>query len=297
MASFLANEEYFDERPIGGRPYVERGVHSLEDLVYTFRWENRAATCDGQVTWQLGTSAVVGPNTTGGEGNTQILGVDLTRRRAPSEDEHAWPFTLWTSEFMVRRYAADRYTDLDGAQPGQGTILPSETLWDWGFYTQLLRGFRPHWAWGIRYEYVSGSGASLDAALQPINRNQDPFRDDRHRVSPLVSYLPSEFLRIRFQYNFDHAMHLPSKTAHSFWLSAEFILGAHPARPDLTGQGQGLKPVSATRPGSPAAGLVGRPPRRPAGGRRRVGRSGPASDAGPGSRRPSGPQRPARCGP
>lgn len=229
MASFLANEESFDERPIGGRPFVARGVHSLEDLLCTFRWESRATTCCGQVTWQLGASALLGPNATGPEGDTQIFGVDLSRRRTPCEDEHDWPVSLWTSEFMIRRYAAERYSEPRGVAPPGHAILPAETLWDWGFYTQVLRGFRPRWAWGIRYEYVSGSGDSLDADLRPIDRNQDPFRDNRHRLSPLLAYSPSEFSRFRFQYNFDYAWHLPSKNAHSFWLGAEFILGAHPA--------------------------------------------------------------------
>ncbi|RPJ00267.1 MAG: hypothetical protein EHM36_14880, partial [Deltaproteobacteria bacterium] len=38
MASFLANEEFIEERPIGGRPFVNRDVRSLKDLVYLGRW-------------------------------------------------------------------------------------------------------------------------------------------------------------------------------------------------------------------------------------------------------------------
>ncbi|MBI2194937.1 MAG: hypothetical protein HYU36_23400 [Planctomycetes bacterium] len=33
MASFLTNDEFLEERPIGGRPFVERDVRTLEDLV------------------------------------------------------------------------------------------------------------------------------------------------------------------------------------------------------------------------------------------------------------------------
>ena len=60
-------------------------------------------------------------------------------------------------------------------------------------------------------------------------RHPHPFRDDRHRISPLISWQPSEFSRLRFQYNFDRADHLPDKEAHSVWLGVEFMYGAHPA--------------------------------------------------------------------
>ena len=47
------------------------------------------------------------------------------------------------------------------------------------------------WATGVRYEYGGGSGQSIGG------RQNDPFRADRHRVSPLLIWQPSEFTRIR----------------------------------------------------------------------------------------------------
>src|SRR3990172_8861212 len=57
-------------------------------------------------------------------------------------------------------------------------------------------------------------------------RHPHPFRDDRHRISPLISWQPSEFSRLRFQYNFDRADHLPYKEAHSVWLVVGVMYGA-----------------------------------------------------------------------
>ena len=80
---------------------------------------------------------------------------------------------------------------------------------DWGFYTQLLYGFHPGWAAGLRYEFTGGSGESV---REFGSRNQDPFRDDRHRVSPLLAWYITEFSRLRLQYNYDRADHLKSTT-------------------------------------------------------------------------------------
>jgi hypothetical protein len=229
MASYLANEEYFEERPIGGRPFVYRDVHSIGDLTYSVRWENSWTTCCEEVTWLFGMSGAFGPNCTGFSGNTQVYGLDLTRKWKPEKNERGWPFTIWQSEFIIRRYWADSYFGPDPTNPETTLSLPSEMLSDWGFYTQYLYGFKPKWAIGLRYEYVWGTNYSLNQDYVPISNNQDPFRDDRHRVSPLLAWYVTEFSRFNFQYNFDYAQHLPTKSAHSFWLGAEFMLGSHPA--------------------------------------------------------------------
>lgn len=228
MPSFLANQEYFDERPVGGRPFVYRQVHSIGDLTYSARWENSWTRCNEQVTWLFGMSGAFGPNCTGFSGNTQIYGLDLTRKWKPENNNRGWPFTIWTSEIMIRRYYADSY---DGPNPNGGgdLSLPSEMLTDCGFYSQFLYGFKPKWAIGLRYEYLWGSGYSLNSDYQPISLNQDPFRDTRHRLAPLLAWYLTEYSRFNFQYNFDYAEHLPTKNAQSFWLGAEFMLGSHPA--------------------------------------------------------------------
>ena len=61
-----------------------------------------------------------------------------------------------------------------------------------------------------------------------VARAADPFRNERWRLSPLLEWAPSEFSRVRFQYNFDHAEHLDDKGAHSFWLGLQILWGKHP---------------------------------------------------------------------
>ena len=222
-SSFLANEEFFAERPIGGRPFVKRDVKSLKDLLYSIRWENFWNLSD-TVSTKLGVSGLFGPNATGPDGDTRIYGADLKLRWRPGNNFRGWPFFLWQSEVMQRDYTADRF--LDDSDPAKIITLPRETLHDWGLYTQALYGCQYGWAAGLRYEYAGGSGASV---LVFNGRDADPFRDDRHRLSPLLVWHPSEFSRIRLQYNYDRAEHLEHKDAHSVWLGVEFLYGAHPA--------------------------------------------------------------------
>jgi outer membrane receptor protein involved in Fe transport len=166
----------------------------------------------------------------------------------PEKNYQGWPFLLFEAEIMGRRYRADRsfFTPGEPGEPGDpdagipptpgtpDTFVKGQTLRDWGFYAQLLWGFHPRWAVGMRGEYASGggNGISFDAATetaQLVPRSTDPFRDNRYRLSPLLVWHPSEFSRLRLQYNHDWAGHLPGRTADTVWVGVEFLYGAHPA--------------------------------------------------------------------
>ena len=220
MASFLASEEFFDERPIGNRPFVKQEVKALKDLVHLIKMDNSLDLAE-DITAKIGISGLYGPNATGGNGETIIYGADLVLKWRPAEQVRGWPFLILESEIMKRDYKSAAY--LDGSDPENVIDLQEETLKDWGFYAQILYGFMPRWAAGLRYEYATGSGESIDG------RNNDPFRDDRSRISPLLTWMLTEFSRVRIQYNYDHADHLPDKEAHSVWLGIEFMYGVHPA--------------------------------------------------------------------
>lgn len=219
MASFLANDEFFEERPIGGRPFVHRGVKTLQDLVYLARLDN-SWDLTSELTAKLGLSGLYGPNTTGPEAETFIYGADLLLKWRPATNERGWPFLVWESEVMKRDYEAAAF--FDDSDPANPIDLAGTTLRDWGLYTQLLYGFQPGWAAGMRYEYATGSAESVEG------RGNDPFRNNRQRISPLLLWHPSEFSRLRLQYNYDRADHLVDEEAHSVWMGVEFMYGAHP---------------------------------------------------------------------
>jgi hypothetical protein len=229
MASFLASDELFEERAIGGRPFAEPGVRRSDDLVYLARWVNGVDLSD-TVSTQLGVSALFGPNATGNDGRTNVFGGDVVVKWRPLSTDRGWPFVKFQAELLYRDYHADEFFGcLEGEEDeacGDPVFLDDEDLRDWGGYAQILWGFRRGWETGIRYEYGSGSG---DTILAFDGRDADPFRADRHRVSPLLVFHPSEFSRLRLQYNYDLADDLGKDDVHSVWAGLEFLFGAHPA--------------------------------------------------------------------
>lgn len=179
MPSFLANDEFYEERSIGGRPFVEEDADAFNALVYLLRWENGFDLGD-EWSGAAGVSSLFGPNATGPDGTTVIYGADVVVRWRPVRNERGWPYFLWQLEVMCRDFKADDVVADD-------VMLAGATLEDWGFYTQALYGWTRGWRGGVRLEYASGSGESVDGS------GNDPFRDDRYRVSPLLEWLPSEF--------------------------------------------------------------------------------------------------------
>ncbi len=204
---------------VGGRPVVKTATGSPKDLLYLARWKN-AWNWNDSLTTLLGFSGLFGPNGTGADGRTYLYGADMVWKWQPPNHFRGWPFVTWQSEAMFRDYVADRFV----AEDDSAAVVPRDTLHDWGLYTQVLWGFHPQWAAGLRYEYAGGSGPSLNDG-----RQNDFLRDDRQRVTPLIVWQPSEFTRIRLQYDFDHARFLSDDEAHSVWLGIEVLYGAHPA--------------------------------------------------------------------
>jgi hypothetical protein len=230
MQSFDASDELFEERPVAGRPFDSAGTRSTSDLVYLLRWVNGFDLSD---TWagQVGFSGLLGPNATGSDGETWIYGSDFVLKWTPLSSDRGFPFVRLEGEVLKRRYDADSFfgcVDPDEDPCLAPISVPSETLDDWGGFLQAMWGFRRGWSVGLRGEYAKGSGGS-NAALG-YERREDPFRDDRVRISPLLVYQPTEFSRIRLQYNWDRADFLEGENhASSVWLGLEFLFGSHPA--------------------------------------------------------------------
>ncbi len=226
MSSFFASDEFFEERPIGGRPFTDQEVRSLEDFLYLARLDNSWDLSD-EVTIKLGASGLIGSNATGSDAMTYIYGADLLLKWRPLASDRGYPFVAWQSEIMRRDYEADDFFDEgDPVDPTDDLTLDDDTLHDWGVYTQVLYGFVRNWAVGLRYEYAGGKGRSVDVYN---GRDEDPFRDNRHRLSPLITWRATEFSRIRLQYNYDETDHLDSNDAHSVWVGFEVLIGQHPA--------------------------------------------------------------------
>lgn len=205
------------EEELFGRPGDDRGVRNLGDLLYVPRYVTAFDLSDEQ-TLVLGLSGAFGPNASGDSTDSQIYGADVFWKWKPVWQSEGFPFVTFQTEAMGRRYeagAADLDADGDGVPD---STLPRENLYDWGFYSQATYGFTQRWVTGLRGEWVSGDEGAFDP---------DPNRDDRFRFSPVLTYYPTEFSKIRLQYNFDHGQQHGDDS--SVWLQLELLLGSHGA--------------------------------------------------------------------
>lgn len=224
MTSFLANEQVYGERPLGGRAFTETPVRSFGDLVYTARLVSSFDLSDASSA-AVGASLAFGPNATGGGADTLIYGADFVYKWRALSSERGWPFFRLQGEFVGRDFAAAAQTD--ASDPLNPMAVPAATLRDQGGYLQALWGFHLGWDVGVRADWATGSGASYDAASRGFSRDGDPYRADRFRISPMLEYRPSEFSRFRLQYNFDDTDNL-GQPVHSIWLGFEMLIGKHP---------------------------------------------------------------------
>jgi hypothetical protein len=192
-----------------GRSTLDENLRGPGDLLYVPRIASSFDLSDTQ-TLLVGASAAFGPNSSGTGQHTEIYGADVYWKWKPADAHAGFPFVSWQTEALYQRYEA-------AADALAG--LPRENLRDWGFYSQLLWGFHPRWVAGLRGEWADGTHGAADSI--------DEFRGERTRVSPALTFFPSEFSKVRVQYNYDHGALFGEE--HSLWVQLEFLLGAHGA--------------------------------------------------------------------
>jgi len=197
---------------IHGGVATERPVLGLGDMLLV----PRVATSfevTGTQTLLLGASAAFGPNNSGPSAKTQIYGVDGYWKWKSATAQQGFPFLSMQGEALYRRYEA---AQRDAAEDPTITLV-DETLGDHGAYAQLLWGVRPRIVVGLRGDIARADAGTVAQAL----------RTDRLRVSPNLSWYPTEFSKLRFQYNYDDRKTIGPD--HSLWVQFEFLLGAHAA--------------------------------------------------------------------
>lgn len=193
-----------------GRELVATGVETASDLLVVPRWAASFDLNDSQ-TLLFGASAALGPNGTGPEGKTRIYGVDgFWKWKAPNAFK-GFPFVKVQGELLYRDLFADEAVDL---------AAPATNFDDWGGYLQVNWGFRPGYVAGLRVDRVGGDAGDPGA--------EDPALAARLRLSPALTWFPTEYSKLRLQYNYDRGDAFV-EDAHSLWLQLEFLLGAHSA--------------------------------------------------------------------
>lgn len=209
---------------IAGRTLVARPVRNVGDLAYLLRLKTSFDPSE-EITLVPGLSALFGPNASAQDTRTEIYGADFYLKWKPLANDQGWPFIGWQTEAMYRRYEAGAVVDGVGA-----LVEQARTLWDWGVYSQIVWGFARPWVLGFRLDYANGQKESFDnGAGISYDSVLDPQRDRRERASINLTYYPSEFSKVRLQYNYDRSPFLQGSDAHSVYLQVEILFGAHAA--------------------------------------------------------------------
>jgi hypothetical protein len=200
-----------EESPeIHGGAFAETEVRSFKDMVVMPRLMTSIDVTETQ-TFVLGVSGAFGPNNTGQDARTAIYGADVYWKWKALTAQQGFPFLSFQAEVFSRRYdAAERDVADDPA-----LTLPQETLKDWGAYSQVLWGIKPRFVAGIRAETMKGNTTAFESDI----------RNGRDRYSTNLSWFPSEFSKLRLQYNHDRRVGIGGD--HSLWLQFEIIMGAH----------------------------------------------------------------------
>jgi hypothetical protein len=208
MSSFRSEES----GEIHGGQVDDRVVKRFNDMMISPRLSTSFDLSATQ-TLLFGASAAFGPNNSGSSARTEIYGVDAYWKWKPAAAQVGFPFVSLQAEALTRRYEAAERTAVSSADQ----ILPFENLRDWGSYAQVLWGIKPRIVAGLRGDWTRGNAGSFSSEI----------RQNRFRVSPNVTWYPTEFSKFRVQYNHDDRRTLG--VDHSLWFQFEFLLGAHAA--------------------------------------------------------------------
>src|SRR5256886_1127230 len=194
---------FFDRRT------TDRELRGLEDFVWIPRWENSVDLSPTQVVL-AGVSGAFGSNETGANSRTQIYGADLLYKWKSANAEGGFPFVKWQTEAMYRRFEAGRGVD--------ESFPVAEMFHDWGMYSQVLWGFKKGWVAGVRGDYLHMTDSEF---------TDDLDRQSRSRISANLTWYPTEFSKIRLQYNHDFLeenFFLAGRDVDSVFLQFEFLL-------------------------------------------------------------------------
>lgn len=153
-------------------------------------------------------------------GSSQIIGSSFIYKWAPNGNYKNQNIRT-QAEFFYREENGD--ISIVDSIPATASSLVSKQS---GFYLQTTFQFSPQWATGIRYDHLNGSnhGNNLSTlTLAGLNTNtlKKPTR-----YSAMIQWQPSEFSRIRLQFNDDQSQSYSDKQV---MLQYTLSLGTHGA--------------------------------------------------------------------
>lgn len=146
-------------------------------------------------------------------GDIRLYGADLVWKWAPEGNYQYRNFKFAAEWFQIHRDG-----DLTGPA-GTGAFSQRQAGW----YAQGVYQFHPYWRVGLRYDQLQRG--SFDGGVNAASLVPPDFTPKRY--SAMVDWNPSEFSRIRLQYNEDKSQ--VGLTDHQIFVQYIYSLGTHGA--------------------------------------------------------------------
>lgn len=162
-------------------------------------------------------------------GDSDLYGADIVWKWAPGGNPEIHNLVL-RGEYFYRDESGNLNV-LDGGNDGLLKYNGNQTGW----YAQAVYQFMPQWRMGVRYDRLSSDnhlkvvnlGGYADAAALVAASGLDDEGHDPHRVSAMLDWSPSEFSRLRAQYDRDNSR--ASGTDNQWSLQYIMSMGSHGA--------------------------------------------------------------------
>lgn len=157
------------------------------------------------------------------QGRQRVDGLNFVYKWSPDGNPQYRNFKFVT-EWFQRRYDGDFTFDTTGI-----AATDAMTARQSGWYAQAVYQFMPYWRVGGRYDRLSHGSVGLNANAA----NLTPPDFDPKRYSVMLDWNPSEFSRVRLQFNRDQSRQDAGTgqtiTDNQLFLQYIFSLGAHGA--------------------------------------------------------------------
>ncbi|WP_373033217.1 hypothetical protein [Sulfurovum sp.] len=152
-------------------------------------------------------------------GDTTLYGVDLVYKKYFAADH----VITWQSEYLYREMDGTKYIPNDTQDAWANEI--SQKKEQAGFYSELVYQYDKNWRTGARYSAITQNDITADGMMQDMP-------DDMYVASAMLEYNPSEFSRLRLQYNHNSSLYNEEgekNNKNEVVLQFNYAIGAHGA--------------------------------------------------------------------
>lgn len=152
-------------------------------------------------------------------GDSKINALDFVYKWAPNGNSKNQNFKF-QAEYFDRKENGDIV--MEGSDPEEATTYDGHQK---GWYAQAIYQFKPQWRAGLRYDQLDSDNRGSDAdVLSEAGLDNEGLKPKR--TSVMIEWLPSEFSRVRLQYNRDESY---ENADNQVFLQYTMSLGSHGA--------------------------------------------------------------------